>query len=161
MSDLTPHPEHLFTFGLWTVGNPGRDPFGEPTRAVVDLSDRRLTVFEGDAPIGTSRVGIGSRGWPKCREGDKRTPVGNYYLSPARKSRYRLFLAIDYPSASDRARSCDGGAVGLHGTGPTLARKALQRSHVDWSTGCITVANRDIDAIARLVRRRIAIGIIA
>ena len=23
-----------FTFGLWTVGNPGRDPFGEPTRPV-------------------------------------------------------------------------------------------------------------------------------
>ena len=27
-----PKPEHKFTFGLWTVGNTGRDPFGEPTR---------------------------------------------------------------------------------------------------------------------------------
>ena len=27
-----PQPEHRFTFGLWTVGNIGRDPFGEPTR---------------------------------------------------------------------------------------------------------------------------------
>ncbi|ADB49691.1 xylose isomerase [Conexibacter woesei] len=27
---------HRFTFGLWTVGNPGRDPFGGPTRAPVD-----------------------------------------------------------------------------------------------------------------------------
>jgi xylose isomerase len=27
-----PRPEHRFTFGLWTIGNPGRDPFGEPTR---------------------------------------------------------------------------------------------------------------------------------
>ena len=27
---------HHFTFGLWTVGNPGRDPFGEPTRAPLD-----------------------------------------------------------------------------------------------------------------------------
>ena len=34
-----PKPEHRFTFGLWTVGNPGRDPFGEPTRAVVDPND--------------------------------------------------------------------------------------------------------------------------
>src|SRR3954467_14563210 len=33
---LTPRPEHRFTFGLWTVGNPGRDPFGGPTRADVD-----------------------------------------------------------------------------------------------------------------------------
>ena len=28
--------EHHFTFGLWTVGNPGRDPFGDPTRAPLD-----------------------------------------------------------------------------------------------------------------------------
>lgn len=27
-----PKPEHRFTFGLWTVGNVGRDPFGVPTR---------------------------------------------------------------------------------------------------------------------------------
>ena len=33
---LTPRPEHRFTFGLWTVGNPGRDPFGGPTRAPLD-----------------------------------------------------------------------------------------------------------------------------
>ncbi len=27
-----PKPEHKFTFGLWTVGNRGRDPFGDATR---------------------------------------------------------------------------------------------------------------------------------
>jgi xylose isomerase len=32
MSNLQPKKEHKFTFGLWTVGNPGRDPFGDPTR---------------------------------------------------------------------------------------------------------------------------------
>src|SRR3954463_12995671 len=36
---ITPRPEHRFTFGLWTVGNPGRDPFGEPVRAPVDPVD--------------------------------------------------------------------------------------------------------------------------
>ena len=30
-----PRPEHHFTFGLWTVGNPGRDPFGDPVRPVI------------------------------------------------------------------------------------------------------------------------------
>ncbi len=41
---LSPRPEHRFTFGLWTVGNPGRDPFGGPTRAPLDPVDsvRRL-----------------------------------------------------------------------------------------------------------------------
>jgi len=28
-----PKPEHKFTFGLWTVRNIGRDPFGESVRA--------------------------------------------------------------------------------------------------------------------------------
>ena len=32
MSDYSPKPEHKFTFGLWTVGNLGRDPFGGPVR---------------------------------------------------------------------------------------------------------------------------------
>jgi len=27
-----PKPEHKFSFGLWTVGSVGRDPFGEPVR---------------------------------------------------------------------------------------------------------------------------------
>jgi xylose isomerase len=32
MSDLIPKPEHRFTFGLWTVGSKGGDPFGGPVR---------------------------------------------------------------------------------------------------------------------------------
>src|SRR3954465_11986487 len=36
MSDqFTPRKEDKFTFGLWTVGNIGRDPFGEPVRAPI------------------------------------------------------------------------------------------------------------------------------
>ncbi len=35
MPDYTPTPADKFTFGLWTVGNVGRDPFGEPTRKAL------------------------------------------------------------------------------------------------------------------------------
>ncbi len=35
MPSYQPKPEHKFTFGLWTVGNPGRDPFGEPVRRKI------------------------------------------------------------------------------------------------------------------------------
>jgi xylose isomerase len=34
--DLTPRPEHRFTFGLWTVGWQARDPFGDATRPPLD-----------------------------------------------------------------------------------------------------------------------------
>jgi len=33
MDTFTPTPADRFTFGLWTVGNPGRDPFGPSVRA--------------------------------------------------------------------------------------------------------------------------------
>ena len=36
MSIPTPVPADKFSFGLWTVAYPGRDPFGEPTRAPMD-----------------------------------------------------------------------------------------------------------------------------
>ncbi len=32
MTEYIPKPENKFTFGLWTVGNIGRDPFGGPVR---------------------------------------------------------------------------------------------------------------------------------
>jgi len=35
MPDYQPRPEHKFTFGLWTVGNPGADPFGRAVRAQI------------------------------------------------------------------------------------------------------------------------------
>ncbi|HRQ37240.1 MAG TPA: xylose isomerase [Chloroflexota bacterium] len=35
----TPQPEHKFTFGLWTLGNTGRDPFGEPVRPALSPAE--------------------------------------------------------------------------------------------------------------------------
>jgi xylose isomerase len=63
----TPRPEHKFTFGLWTVGNRGRDPFGEAVRPSlsplqlvrllaevgamgVNLHDNDLVPIDASAP---------------------------------------------------------------------------------------------------------------
>jgi xylose isomerase len=34
-NNYQPKLEHKFTFGLWTVGNRGRDPFGDATRPSI------------------------------------------------------------------------------------------------------------------------------
>ena len=34
-----PRPEHKFSFGLWTVGNRGRDPFGDAVRPAISPVD--------------------------------------------------------------------------------------------------------------------------
>ncbi|HTL87094.1 MAG TPA: xylose isomerase [Acidimicrobiia bacterium] len=39
MSSYEPQPADQFTFGLWTVGNRGRDPFGHETRPPLDPVD--------------------------------------------------------------------------------------------------------------------------
>ena len=46
MTDYTPKPEHKFTFGLWTVGTIGRDPFGGPVRDV----QTPVTALDPSAP---------------------------------------------------------------------------------------------------------------
>ena len=41
-----PKPEHKFTFGLWTVGNRGRDPFGDFVRPA--LSPDEIAAMLGE-----------------------------------------------------------------------------------------------------------------
>src|SRR5213594_3271141 len=50
MSDAyTPRPEDKFSFGLWTVGNRGRDPFGDAVRGVLAPADAVAMLAEVDA----------------------------------------------------------------------------------------------------------------
>ena len=68
MDPFAPTPEDRFSFGLWTVGNPGRDPFGAEVRPVakpthlvkklaecgawgVNLHDNDLVPFGASAPV--------------------------------------------------------------------------------------------------------------
>jgi xylose isomerase len=50
----SPKPEHHFTFGLWTVGNVGRDPFGDPVRAPVSP----VRIVEKLAELGAYGVNL-------------------------------------------------------------------------------------------------------
>jgi xylose isomerase len=64
-SALVPRPEHRFTFGLWTVGHKGQDPFGDPTRPglapeetvrrLADLGAHGVCFHDNDlVPVGAS-----------------------------------------------------------------------------------------------------------
>jgi xylose isomerase len=41
-----PRPEHKFSFGLWTIGNRGRDPFGDAVRPQMSPEDRVAMLGE-------------------------------------------------------------------------------------------------------------------
>lgn len=49
-----PTPADRFTFGLWTVGNPGRDPFGGPTRASMSPAEIVYTLGEAGGVYGVN-----------------------------------------------------------------------------------------------------------
>jgi len=46
MTEYEPRPDDHFTFGLWTVGNRGRDPFGNETRPSLDPVDAVQNLAE-------------------------------------------------------------------------------------------------------------------
>lgn len=53
-NEYKPKPKDKFTFGLWTVGNRGRDPFGEATRARVSP----VTIVERLSKLGAYGVNL-------------------------------------------------------------------------------------------------------
>src|SRR3954467_4011120 len=46
MSDYSPLPQHKFSFGLWTVSNRGRDPFGDAVRPALSPVDAAAMLGE-------------------------------------------------------------------------------------------------------------------
>ncbi len=69
MSDsYSPRPEHKFSFGLWTVGNRGRDPFGDVVRPTL-AAERRGCARSPKSARGASTctTTISSRSTPRPR----------------------------------------------------------------------------------------------
>jgi len=138
----------------------------EPYVVVVRKSCRTLDLYRQGYRIRSypAVFGLSSPGG-KLYEGDLRTPTGLYaIIDKHRHPRWRHFLLLDYPNVQDLHRywlametgriphrgdhyAGVGGAVGIHGTD----KPDLNERGVDWTFGCVSVANRAIDDLAILV----------
>ncbi len=121
MSDaFTPKPEHKFTFGLWTVGNPGRDPFGEPVRPGPDPGRDRPPARRGAAPTASTSTTTTS-----C-------PID---ATPAERDQ----IVQDFKKAL-----ADTGHRGADGHHEPLRRPGLQgrRLHLATTRGCAPTPSR-------------------
>ncbi len=123
---------------------------------LIDKSDRRLTLFSQGASL-KSYLGLqfgGAPVGPKHFEGDERTPEGRYtidYRNP--RSAYHLSLHVSYPDAADRAYAAargysPGGEIFIHGQPNGLTEG---REPGDWTDGCISMSNAEIEELWRLV----------
>ena len=123
---------------------------------MVDLSQNRLYVFEnvdGQARlIADFYAGIGSAGIGKEVEGDKKTPVGVYFvtselLDDELDELYGIgAFPINYPNAFDRKQQRTGNGIWLHGVPRDTWTRAPQSSR-----GCVTMANRDFQRLKNKV----------
>jgi murein L,D-transpeptidase YafK len=123
-------------------------------RILVEKAARRLTLFSAGRKLKEYRVALGfSQVGAKQREGDGRTPEGNYIIDFHKSdSAFHRALHISYPSAADTARATEaglapGGDIMIHGLPNGF--DALGQAHLlrDWTAGCIAVTNSEIDEI--------------
>ncbi len=92
----------------------------------------------------------------KLREGDEKTPEGEYTIDTKHVSqRFQKFLRISYPNKEDakRAKSLGfspGGQVGIHGDEGGF-KGFMRRFDPNWTDGCVTVRNSDLEEIWQFV----------
>ncbi len=105
------------------------------TRILVDLSERRLTLFENGKASLTASVAIGSPATP--------TPVGRYYVNqrlvpPNPSGPYGPAAAGISAFSNVLTGWAQGGPIAIHGTNePRLTGEAV-------SDGCIRLPNRTL-----------------
>ena len=136
-------------------------PLPDGTRAdrvVLWKAARTLTLYRGPEAVRSYTVSLGhSPVGPKLREGDGRTPEGDYVLDyRLPDSDFHRALHISYPSPSDtraaRSRGEDpGGQIMLHGMKDGLWFIGRLHTLYDWTDGCVAVTDAEIDEISRVV----------
>lgn len=127
-------------------------------KVVVIKSKRVLMVMRNGEILKIYKIALGKNPvGHKTREGDQKTPEGNYILdSRNSNSKYHLSMHISYPNESDILNSkkngvSPGSGIMIHGV--TRELEALGRFHrfSDWTNGCVAVTNFEMKEIWKLV----------
>jgi len=162
---------------------------GEP-RIVIWKSQYTLTLYKGMTPVKTypAVFGRGYGDGDKRMTGDLRTPEGDFYICTMNPSkRFYKFMGLSYPGLKhagyglqerlitqreyDRIKKAIderqppiwgtrlGGAIGIHGRteppGPDHQPEAM-----NWTEGCIALANNDVDELYSIVALGTAVTVL-
>jgi hypothetical protein len=133
---------------------------GGQTAVLIDKLNHECYVVRGGRIVESYSVELGGS-WmsQKIREGDRATPEGRYSVAAIKgsgNSRFYKAALLDYPNSLDRSRFVKakragqlprsariGGMIEIHGEGGR---------GVDWTAGCISLANADLDRLLRHLR---------
>lgn len=131
------------------------------TKVIVEKEARKMYLLSGTRILKSYDIGLGfAPAGHKAFEGDGRTPEGNYIIDRRNpNSEFHLSIGINYPSEEDikRAKALGkdpGGDIFIHGR----PMKYLGGGR-DWTEGCISVTNREMEDIYAMVRNGTPISI--
>ncbi|MPN43913.1 hypothetical protein SDC9_191474 [bioreactor metagenome] len=101
---MTPEPTECALEAVGTLDAP---------RLVVYKGERRLELYDGDTLVDTYSIGLGfSPEGAKEREGDGKTPEGDYYICTRNSnSRFYLSLGVSYPNKADAESGLSDGLI--------------------------------------------------
>jgi len=133
-------------------------PLPKADRIIVHKKERTMELMRAGRVIKTYKIALGRNPiGPKEREGDFRTPEGEYFVdSRNAKSTCHRSLHISYPNAADRERArklgvSPGGNVSIHGIVNGYGYLGAAHRQHDWTYGCIAVTDEEIEEIWKLV----------
>jgi len=133
---------------VYTGFSPADDPWSAD-RVLVVKSERQLYLMRGDAVLRKHRISLGQDPvGHKRREGDNRTPEGEYLLDWRNPdSDFYMAMHISYPNEYDRRearrRGVDpGNMIMIHGLPNDSEPNLSDYLGEDWTNGCIAVSNQ-------------------
>ena len=131
------------------LGQAGEFPVAD--RVVIEKAARVLHLLQDGKILRTFKIALGIRPvGDKLREGDFRTPEGEYLLDGRNpNSEFFLSIHISYPDPVDWRQASEagyepGGAIMIHGQPNVPTRSETYYRTQDWTNGCIAVSNSDM-----------------
>jgi murein L,D-transpeptidase YafK len=128
----------------------GYDPANFVDGVIVWKSSRTLALVKNGVYVRAYKMDLGfAPDGHKIEKGDGRTPEGLYEIDRRNaNSDFHLSLRISYPNDLDREQAktrevSPGGDIFIHG-GPT---RRADRKKPDWTAGCISVTDDQIEEI--------------
>ena len=122
-------------------------------------AERKLQLLSASVVQKEFKVALG--GSPvghKQREGDQKTPEGNYVLD-YKKSDSAFYKAIhmSYPNAEDIARAkkegvSPGGQIMIHGQKNGFGWLSSVSQSFDWTNGCVALSDADMEEVWKSVK---------
>jgi len=132
-------------------------PESTTTLFVAETSTAQFHRFDrskdGLVLSGSHYMSIGTNGSGKQRSGDRRTPLGAYFVTEQLDTsrlheKYGVTaFPLDYPNAWDLLAKRDGNGIWVHGVLPGGERRPEQDTD-----GCIALPNEDLSMLAPVFR---------